>query len=454
MWRLPLHDEYKEGLKSDVADLNNISSQRGAGAIVAGLFMRDFTGGVPVGAPRHRGHGVHRARAAARAQGRDRASASARCWRTSRRSAASGRPSDGRRRSTSTRTPRRPTAASRRASSWPEAARRGVRVLAVTDHDSTEGLAEAMARPRADAARSRSSRASRSTATSRAPRSTSSATCMDYAGAVVPGVLPRAAARAARARPPDGRAAGRSSACRIDADEVFAIVKEGSAGRPHVAQVMVDARLRQDGARGLRQVPGARASPATCRGRSSRPRTRCGSSARRAACRSSRTRARRPRRDDPGLDRGRPHGHRVLLHRALGRPARRYLADLPGSRPGRDGRLRFPRPRGAGRQPGLARRADVSSRRAPRQSRASPRAAAVLVLAIAIAVTGGAGRCRHSWRRAASSFATTLVNRSPASCGHSAKGPTSLAAQPCRPRRHPPDHWNPRSWGVPGCRHA
>ena len=47
MWRLPLHDEYKEGLKSEVADLNNVSSQRGAGAIVAGLFMRDFTGGLP-----------------------------------------------------------------------------------------------------------------------------------------------------------------------------------------------------------------------------------------------------------------------------------------------------------------------------------------------------------------------------------------------------------------------
>jgi leucyl aminopeptidase len=47
MWRLPLHEEYKEGLKSDIADLNNVSSQRGAGAIVAGLFMRDFTAGVP-----------------------------------------------------------------------------------------------------------------------------------------------------------------------------------------------------------------------------------------------------------------------------------------------------------------------------------------------------------------------------------------------------------------------
>jgi leucyl aminopeptidase len=47
MWRLPMHDEYKDGLKSDIADLNNVSSQRGAGAIVAALFMRDFAGGRP-----------------------------------------------------------------------------------------------------------------------------------------------------------------------------------------------------------------------------------------------------------------------------------------------------------------------------------------------------------------------------------------------------------------------
>ena len=47
MWRLPLFEEYKEGLKSDVADLTNVSSQRGAGAIVGALFMRDFTAGIP-----------------------------------------------------------------------------------------------------------------------------------------------------------------------------------------------------------------------------------------------------------------------------------------------------------------------------------------------------------------------------------------------------------------------
>jgi leucyl aminopeptidase len=42
-----MHDEYKDGLKSDIADLNNVSGQRGAGAIVAALFMRDFAGGLP-----------------------------------------------------------------------------------------------------------------------------------------------------------------------------------------------------------------------------------------------------------------------------------------------------------------------------------------------------------------------------------------------------------------------
>src|SRR4029077_9380747 len=47
MWRMPLHDEYKDGLKSDIADLNNISSQRGGGAIVAGRFLRRFPAGVP-----------------------------------------------------------------------------------------------------------------------------------------------------------------------------------------------------------------------------------------------------------------------------------------------------------------------------------------------------------------------------------------------------------------------
>ncbi|MFQ5830442.1 MAG: leucyl aminopeptidase [Candidatus Methylomirabilia bacterium] len=46
MWPLPLLEEYKEGLKSDVADLNNVGP-RGGGALVAGLFLKEFAGEVP-----------------------------------------------------------------------------------------------------------------------------------------------------------------------------------------------------------------------------------------------------------------------------------------------------------------------------------------------------------------------------------------------------------------------
>lgn len=41
-WELPLVDEYAESLKSPFADLNNISSGMIAGAITAGLFLREF----------------------------------------------------------------------------------------------------------------------------------------------------------------------------------------------------------------------------------------------------------------------------------------------------------------------------------------------------------------------------------------------------------------------------
>lgn len=41
-WRLPLPDAYREWLKSDVADMNNISGNAFAGASVAGLFLDKF----------------------------------------------------------------------------------------------------------------------------------------------------------------------------------------------------------------------------------------------------------------------------------------------------------------------------------------------------------------------------------------------------------------------------
>lgn len=44
-WKLPLPDDYKEFLKSEFADINNISNIRWGGAITAALFLKEFTGG-------------------------------------------------------------------------------------------------------------------------------------------------------------------------------------------------------------------------------------------------------------------------------------------------------------------------------------------------------------------------------------------------------------------------
>lgn len=46
LWQLPLIDEYREHLKSDVADLANVGP-RGGGAINAGLFLKEFVGARP-----------------------------------------------------------------------------------------------------------------------------------------------------------------------------------------------------------------------------------------------------------------------------------------------------------------------------------------------------------------------------------------------------------------------
>jgi leucyl aminopeptidase len=46
VWQMPLIDEYRENLKSDVADLNNVGP-RGGGAITAGLFLKEFAGERP-----------------------------------------------------------------------------------------------------------------------------------------------------------------------------------------------------------------------------------------------------------------------------------------------------------------------------------------------------------------------------------------------------------------------
>lgn len=43
-WRLPLPEDYKESLKSEIADINNIADMDGGGAITAGLFLSEFAG--------------------------------------------------------------------------------------------------------------------------------------------------------------------------------------------------------------------------------------------------------------------------------------------------------------------------------------------------------------------------------------------------------------------------
>ena len=46
VWQMPLIEEYRENLKSDVADFNNVGP-RGGGAITAGLFLKEFAGERP-----------------------------------------------------------------------------------------------------------------------------------------------------------------------------------------------------------------------------------------------------------------------------------------------------------------------------------------------------------------------------------------------------------------------
>jgi leucyl aminopeptidase len=47
MWHLPLPQEYRKDLDSEIADLKNITGGRGGGALTAGLFLSEFTGDVP-----------------------------------------------------------------------------------------------------------------------------------------------------------------------------------------------------------------------------------------------------------------------------------------------------------------------------------------------------------------------------------------------------------------------
>lgn len=46
LWRMPLHEEYRDQLKSDVADIKNVGG-RGGGAITAAIFLQEFVDKCP-----------------------------------------------------------------------------------------------------------------------------------------------------------------------------------------------------------------------------------------------------------------------------------------------------------------------------------------------------------------------------------------------------------------------
>jgi leucyl aminopeptidase len=47
VWHLPLPKEYRRDLDSEIADLKNITGNRGGGALTAGIFLSEFVGDMP-----------------------------------------------------------------------------------------------------------------------------------------------------------------------------------------------------------------------------------------------------------------------------------------------------------------------------------------------------------------------------------------------------------------------
>jgi leucyl aminopeptidase len=47
VWELPLFEEYSKQIKSDFADIKNVSSNREAGSIIGGAFLKEFVGDTP-----------------------------------------------------------------------------------------------------------------------------------------------------------------------------------------------------------------------------------------------------------------------------------------------------------------------------------------------------------------------------------------------------------------------
>ncbi len=47
MWPMPLDDEYREMIKSNIADIQNVGSGKGGGAVTAAMFLKEFTEELP-----------------------------------------------------------------------------------------------------------------------------------------------------------------------------------------------------------------------------------------------------------------------------------------------------------------------------------------------------------------------------------------------------------------------
>jgi len=47
MWQMPIDDDYREFIKGSFADIQNISSGKGGGAITGAMFIKEFTGDSP-----------------------------------------------------------------------------------------------------------------------------------------------------------------------------------------------------------------------------------------------------------------------------------------------------------------------------------------------------------------------------------------------------------------------
>jgi len=47
MWHMPIDDDYRDMIKSGIADIQNVGSGKGGGASTAAMFLREFTGDTP-----------------------------------------------------------------------------------------------------------------------------------------------------------------------------------------------------------------------------------------------------------------------------------------------------------------------------------------------------------------------------------------------------------------------